>query len=69
MQCMYVMNRSIKKTFTDSELKISQYGTVLRIWIMLMLIWINKFGMMWDLDHADVDPDQQIRDAVGSGSC
>ena len=25
---------------------------------MLMLIGINKFGMMWDLDHADVDPDK-----------
>ena len=36
---------------------------------MLMLIRINKFGMMRDLDHADIDPDQQIRDAVGSGSC
>ena len=34
-----------------------------------MLIRINKFGMMWDLDHADVDRDQQIRDDVGSGSC
>ena len=22
---------------------------------MLMLIGINKFGMMWDLDHADPD--------------
>ena len=31
---------------------------------MLMLIRINKFGMMLDLDHADadVDLDQQIRD-------
>ena len=36
---------------------------------MLILIRINKFGMLWDLDHADVDPDQQIRDDVGSGSC
>ena len=69
MQCVYVMNRSIKKNIHRLGTKKSQYGTVLRIWIMLMLIWINKFGMMWDLDHADVDPDQQIRDDAGFGSC
>ena len=52
MQCVYVMNRSIKKN-------IHRLGTKKKP------IWDS----VADLEHADVDLDQQIRDDVGFGSC